>query len=84
MHQSIEKRLGHRADFKIRYRFYSAEEGGRKTPAFQGYRSDFWYDYENHIPNSIYMIWPEFENEEGEIILEDEGLCLLKAPRRCG
>ena len=72
MHQPIEEKLKHRADFKVKYRFYDEEEGGRKSLPFQGYRSDFWYDYENNgFPTSIYMIWPEFEDKEGNIILEN-------------
>jgi hypothetical protein len=32
----------------------------------------FWYDYENHVPISIFMIWPEFEDEQGNLIMEDD------------
>lgn len=40
---------------------------------FQGYRSDFWYYHEQQPnPNSIYMIWPEFEDEQGNIIIDTE------------
>jgi hypothetical protein len=69
-HQSYEIRLKHPPDFRVRYRFYSEKEGGRKSLPYQGYRSDFWYDYENHIPTSIFMIWPEFEDEHGHLIIE--------------
>ena len=72
MHQSIEERLKHQADFKVKYRFYNEEEGGRKSLPYQGYRSDFWYDYKNHVSTNLYMIWPEFEDKEGNVILEND------------
>jgi len=31
MHKSYESRLNHRADFRVKYRFRSPEECGRKT-----------------------------------------------------
>jgi len=74
MHQSYEHLLEHPADFRVAYRFYDENEGGRKKLPYQGYRSDFWYDYEGHdVIRKVYMIWPEFENIEGELILEDDG-----------
>lgn len=69
MHTSYEKKLGHSADFKVTYRFYSKEEGGRVHLPFQGYRSDFWYDNEDH--KGVFMIFPEFEDIEGNVILEN-------------
>ena len=71
MHTPYQERLGHPADFRVKYRFYSAEEGGRKTIPHQRYRSDFWYSHPDHKANELFMIWPEFENDRGEIILED-------------
>ncbi|MBL7698299.1 MAG: hypothetical protein JNK79_09080 [Chitinophagaceae bacterium] len=71
MHEPYEKRLNHRADFRVKYRFFSEEEGGRKSLPFQGYRSDFWCPLENQYPTSIYMIWPEFETGEGRLLMEN-------------
>jgi hypothetical protein len=72
MHIPYEKKLHHKADFRVKYRFYSTEEGGRKTLPFQGYRSDFWYEHPEHSrTNQIFMIWPEFEDEKGNLILTD-------------
>ena len=36
----------------------------------QGYRSDFWYPNAKHFPSQIFMICPEFEDEEGQLILD--------------
>jgi hypothetical protein len=73
MHQPIEERLKHPADFRVSYRFYDENEGGRKTTPGQGYRSDFSY-YHEELPNpyAVYMIWPEFEDKEGNIITNTE------------
>lgn len=60
----------HNADFKVQYRFYNKDEGGREFQPFQGYRSDFWYENPMHTTNQVFMIWPEFENEKGDIILD--------------
>jgi len=73
MHIPYENKLGHPADFKVRYRFYSSAEGGRQSLPHQGYRSDFWYDHDEHNgTNQLFMIWPEFVNENGVIILDDQ------------
>lgn len=71
MHQPYEKRLNHPADFRVKYTFFEKEEGGRKQLPFQGIRSDFWYDHECHEVNSLFMIWPEFEDQLGNVILND-------------
>jgi hypothetical protein len=65
MHQPYEKRLGHPADFRVEYTFYSKEEGGREKLPSQGIRSDFWYDHDCHKVNGLFMIWPEFEDQSG-------------------
>jgi len=64
--------LGHLADFRVRYRFYTKEEGGRSSPPYQGYRSDFWYDDGSNAANHLFVIWPEFENADGEVILQND------------
>jgi hypothetical protein len=44
MHTPYEKALGHKCDFRVKYRFFTTEEGGRLSLPYQGIRSDFWYD----------------------------------------
>lgn len=73
-HLPYEERLGYPADFKVKYRFYDEIEGGRKSLPFQGIRSDFWYEHDSHTMKGIFMIWPEFENESGELIQHGEVL----------
>ena len=68
MHRPYSKKKGHRADFRIEYRFRSAEDGGRLTgPPFQAIRCDFSID--NEPRNCLYMIWPEFEDENRDVIM---------------
>ncbi|WP_205959858.1 hypothetical protein [Flammeovirga aprica] len=71
MHESYEIRLGHRADFRVSYKFRSPEDGGRisGTP-FQGIQCDFSIQGENE--KHLYMIWPEFEDESGELITNND------------
>ena len=60
-------------DFRVAYRFFTQEEGGRMNPALQGYRSDWCYadDYAAWEANEqqgslqIYMIHPWGVDEYG-------------------
>ena len=63
-HISYEQWLGHYEDFKVKYSFYTKEQGGRESLPLQGIHSDFWYEHSNHTINGIFMIWPEFEDEK--------------------
>ncbi|MFC0183152.1 hypothetical protein SAMN04515674_105129 [Pseudarcicella hirudinis] len=74
MHKLYESILGRSADFRVKYQFYSEDQGGRKILPNQGTRFNFWYENHNHTMKGIFMIWPEFENEEGEIILDSHVL----------
>lgn len=60
----------HPADFRVKYRLYRPEEGGRKRPPRQGYRSDFAFDEDDLSHPKLYMIFPEFEDEQGRVILD--------------
>lgn len=65
-----EKDRKHPPDFRIRYRLYSEEEGGRKRPVFQGLRCDFSYDGDDIKEMGIFAIHPEFEDDFGDIVLD--------------
>lgn len=71
MHGSYENKLGHKADFRVKYKFYTEAEGGRNLLPYQGIRSDFWYEHKDHEGGWLFMIWPEFENENGRLILDN-------------
>jgi hypothetical protein len=60
----------HPQDFDVQYRFYSQNEGGRKTLPTQGYRCDFSYDGDDINNVGIFCIHPEFEDEKGNIITD--------------
>lgn len=71
MHEPYEKHLGYKADFRVKYNFRSPENGGRQTgEPFQGIRCDF--SFVDESKNRLHMIWPEFEDSLGNIILNDE------------
>jgi hypothetical protein len=70
MHRSYEQSFKHKADFRVKYRFRSYEEGGRRVLPYQGLRCDFSYADEPHT--TMYMIFPEFEDEIGQVILDDK------------
>lgn len=56
-------------DFIVEYRFLSLDEGGRKSTPTQGYRSDFMYSGDENL-KQLWMIWPEFLDNENNIILD--------------
>jgi len=68
MHDSYKQRLKHDADFRVKYKFRSKDDGGRKSLPFQGIRCDFSYADDD----KIYIIWPEFEDFDGNIIMESD------------
>jgi hypothetical protein len=71
MYKSYEEAFHHKADFRVKYEFYDVSQRGNKSTPFQGYRSDFWYYHEDQPnPNSVYMIYPEFEDENLNVITD--------------
>ena len=65
-----EEAAGHPPDFRVRYRFLSADEGGREQLPSQGYRSDFSYDGDDPAVDGIFMVHPEFEAPDGSVLEE--------------
>src|SRR5687767_4286410 len=51
-------------DFESLIRIYSTDEGGRRSPAFNGTRWDFAYADEH--PLELYMIYPDFVDMHGD------------------
>ena len=37
---------------------------------YQGYRSDFWYEHPEHERMGLFIIWPEFEDGNGQLIMD--------------
>lgn len=67
MWRPYEEIRKHPPDFRVAYQFYSEAEGGRKCAPSQGYRSDFSYDGDD-ITDGLYVIHPEFEDENGNVM----------------
>jgi len=58
-------------DFRVRYSFRPPEQGGRHSgPPKQGYRCDFLYSDQVPGKDPVYYIWPEFEDENGNVIAQ--------------
>ncbi|RYD68284.1 MAG: DUF5077 domain-containing protein [Verrucomicrobiaceae bacterium] len=55
--------FGREADFRVTYRLFTAEEGGRKTPAYQGIRWDICYAEDTSAKTR--MVYPEFIDPDG-------------------
>jgi hypothetical protein len=55
MHSPYEIKLGHIADFRMKYRFYAREEGGRPSLSYQGLRCDFWYFHGDNSENQMHL-----------------------------
>ena len=77
-----EKKRQHPQDFDVKYRFFTPDEGGRKSLPFQGYRCDFAYAGDDISKTGIYMIHPEFEDENGHVFLEDDKAVALTGTAR--
>jgi hypothetical protein len=59
--------FGRLPDFRVTYRLFTAKEGGRRMPAYQGIRWDFRYE-DKSIHTGTWMIWPEFLGLDGEVL----------------
>ncbi|MBU1822177.1 MAG: hypothetical protein KKG00_11805 [Bacteroidetes bacterium] len=70
MHQPYEERLPGSHDFRVTYRIYTFEEGGRWSPVYQGYRPNFDYAQRTSEHKGLYMIFPEFEDANGLVITD--------------
>jgi hypothetical protein len=71
LHKPYEKIQNRPCDFIVKYRFFTVEEGGRKSgPANQGYKSDFMYAGDNPETDMIYMIHPEFLDQDNNVVLD--------------
>jgi hypothetical protein len=58
-------------DFRVSYSLISAEDGGRKTPAYQHIRWDFRYA-DTEVSTGTFCIWPEVLTPAGVFIPEGE------------
>lgn len=68
MFTPYEEKFKRKPDFRVTYNIFSQEEGGRHMPTFQGIRWDFYYDHPENPKSVLSMIWPEFEDKEGNVI----------------
>ena len=70
---SLPERLYPIDDFEAVIRIYTAAEGGRRSPVFNGIRWDFAYA-EQQPPGTLYMISPDCTNNSGNSRSQDAPL----------
>ena len=66
-----EKIRNRKPDFLVEYQIIPPEEGGPTRIPFQGCRTDLHYEGEDLQKDGVYIIHPEFLNEDGSVILDD-------------
>lgn len=69
---SYRDQRGTGPDFRVRYRFLTEAEGGRRELPFQHIRSDFLYEGDDPQADGIWCIWPEFLSTSGVALPEDD------------
>jgi hypothetical protein len=69
VHIPYSQTSGMEPDFEVEYEFLPEleREFGRPT---QGMRCDFLYEGDDPKVDGIYMIWPEFLDQDGNVILD--------------
>ncbi len=67
-HESYENKFNRTHDFTVRYELLAQKE--HEVIITQGMRSDFCF--EGEYLEKGYMVWPEFEDEEGCLIEDSE------------
>jgi hypothetical protein len=72
MHKSHEETFGRKPDFRVTYKIYSQEEGGRHGWTLQGIRWDFLYEHPEHKKGELFIIHPEFEDSNGKLITDSQ------------
>ena len=58
-------------DFIVEYE-WCPDEVVKDIKRFQGMRSDFLYEGDDPQTDGIHMIWPEFLDKEGHVLLSKE------------
>ncbi|WP_299214653.1 hypothetical protein [uncultured Dokdonia sp.] len=77
-HKPYHKQFKHPHDFEVEYQVLDELAGGKKTPPYQGIRWDFWYDYNGKHEEQLFMIWPEFLDENGKVRLNTKSCGVSK------
>lgn len=68
-HTPYEELTGERPDFRVHYRLDIDPELGQ-IKIRQGIRSDFLYEGDDPVKDGVYMIWPEFLDDEGNVVTD--------------
>lgn len=69
--QENESKPGH--DFEVKYIVLDKSQGGRDSLPVQGIKWDFAYENNNHNSTELFMIWPQFLDENEEVKSPSDG-----------
>lgn len=70
MYRPYEEIFKRKPDFRVTYTIFSQEEGGRYNLPNQGIRWNFRYEHPAHPKGTLFMIYPEFEDSNGDLITD--------------
>ena len=62
---TYSERTARRPDFRVRYEWISDQAAGLHQKVLQHIRCDFSYEGDDVMQDGVYMVWPEFEDEDG-------------------
>jgi len=63
---------GQQPDFRVSYRLFTQEEGGRWAPPYQHIRWNFRYDDKSISTGTFILVYPEFLTPDGEYFSEGQ------------
>ena len=68
-HEPYIEKFGRNPDFIVEY-VWNPDPEYMEAKRFQGMRSDFLYEGDDPAVDGIHMIWPEFLDSSGQVILQ--------------
>lgn len=66
MHTPYELDVGRHHDFRVKYSLIGPR------PVYQGIKFDFMFENDDFPKGSLHVIWPEFEDDSGQVKLDKE------------
>ena len=80
--QPYEISFNHKPNFRVRYRLFPVTKVEGIIPHPKHYRCDFHYKNDGNFKHSLYMIWPELEDENE--VLDGAEYARMSGTARCG
>lgn len=77
IHEPYSKVSGRKPDFEVEYEL-DIDPALEEVRPGQGMRCDFLYEGDNPVTDGIHMIWPEFLDQDGNVITDKAVVLGLK------